>query len=139
MLAESSFPRREPFQTVLEWRIPTRGEFEQLIADTQQTAIGGTWPTDSNSGANNFRDAKVFTSRRNINVKITFPAAGYRNSSDGRLYWRGGVGHHWASSATAGQNNLPRLFFDENNTHISVLTNENFSRTTGMPIRCTAQ
>ncbi|OPC04831.1 hypothetical protein BAS09_03850 [Elizabethkingia ursingii] len=121
------------------WRVPTRGEFEQLITDTEQKGIGGTWATNDTQGQNNFAPAKTFTSRRNKSVTITFPAAGYRNSPDGRLYWRAGVGHYWSSSASSGQNNLPRLFFIENDTYISSSTTSNFSPTTGLPVRCIAQ
>lgn len=120
------------------WRIPTRPEIQQLIDNTTIDNIG-TWTNSST--ANTIGSAKVFISKTNHNAKLTFPATGYRTANNGALAWRGGSGDYW-SSAVTGSNNLTRLTIIQNG--VEIRTNNfgqpnNFSKTTGLTIRCIEQ
>lgn len=119
------------------FRVPTRMEYQTLIDNTVASNIG-TWTTNGNE--NRTGAAKVLTSKTNANVKLTFPAAGYRNGNQGILYWRGGNAGYWTSSVTASE--LIRYRIGQNVQGIA--TDDagqpnNLSRTSGFFIRCIAQ
>lgn len=119
------------------FRIPTRQEFQDLIDNSNASNIG-TWT--SNSSANTIGAAKVLTSKADPSVKLTFPAAGYRNASQGTLYWRGGSGLYWTISVSG--NNLTRFSTQQNNVGISTGNGNqpnNLSKTTGFPLRCISE
>jgi uncharacterized protein (TIGR02145 family) len=74
----------EEAQTVCPegWRIPTKQEFDVLAQ------AADSWPAlDGKSGC-------LFRSGDNA---IFIPAAGYRPSTDGPLYWDGEIGWCWSS------------------------------------------
>ena len=75
-------------QTNSAWKMPTKENFEELIARTTNS-----WVTDYNgiSGLN----GRVFTSKVNGNT-LFIPAAGYRNGSD--IYIVGSNCYLWSSS-----------------------------------------
>lgn len=75
------------------YRIPTETELNALIDATVQTNIG-----TQNNSATNYTAAKVFTSKRNANVKVVFPIAGNRRFDTGALENRGNVGFYWSST-----------------------------------------
>ncbi|MDX8565945.1 hypothetical protein OZ664_18195, partial [Elizabethkingia sp. HX WHF] len=57
-----------------------------------------------NGSTTNYASVKVFTSKRDKNVILSFPAAGYRINTDGTLNTaagisRGNIGIYWTSSA----------------------------------------
>ncbi|OPC04830.1 hypothetical protein BAS09_03845 [Elizabethkingia ursingii] len=120
------------------WRIPTRTEIQQLIDNTIVSNIG-TWTNSST--VNTIGAAKVFISKTNHNAKLTFPATGYRTANNGTLAWRGGSGDYWSSVVT-GSNNLTRLTIIQNGVEIRTSNfgqPNNFSKTTGLTIRCIEQ
>ncbi len=91
-------------------RLPTVAEVEALYAATIATDIGN-W----NNSSTNYTAAKVLTSRRNANVKLTFPIAGWRDSANGALNWRGDTGFYWVlGSQSTHQANHMYLARDEN-------------------------
>ncbi len=84
------------------YRVPTTTEFQNLVNATLQTNASDTsW---DNSSTTNYTSIKVFTSKRDKNVKLSFPAPGYRSTTDGSLVagTRGAMGIYWASSPPAG-------------------------------------
>ena len=118
------------------YRVPTAQEYQHLIDNSSASNIG-TWA--NNSTANTVGAAKVMTSKTDPNVKLTFPAAGYRNAAQGILYWRGGNGAYWTSSVSG--SNLTRFSALQNSASIDQSNNSqpaNLSKATGMTIRCIA-
>ncbi len=111
------------------FRIPTKSEFESLISSTTQTNIGN-W-TESST---NFSSAKVFTSKRNKNVRLTLPTAGFRESKNGNLFspeWgksRGAAGYYRTS------NSIFALNFTENQLWLASDKHKSW----GESIRCVA-
>ena len=72
------------------FRIPTKLEFEQLLASTIVTR-SGTWTSGS-------LNAKlIFTSKINKNAIITLPISGYRSADNGTLIGRGTETYYWTS------------------------------------------
>ena len=83
-----------------EWRTPTRGEFQELINETNYE-----WVTDFNgSGINGGK----FTSKTNPNAYIFFPAAGYY--MDGSLKSEGSEGYV-LSSTSVDDDNIFTFYF----------------------------
>ncbi|MDV3777992.1 hypothetical protein CMU25_17280 [Elizabethkingia anophelis] len=81
------------------YRIPTDTEFQNLIASTTQSN-SGNWDSES---ATNYSSLKIFTSNRDANVKLSFPATGYRNRNGlGPLQSRGTGGFYWVSTSPRG-------------------------------------
>ena len=81
------------------FRIPTKTEYDALIASTVQGNVG-IW----SKGEANFSAAKVFVSKRNKYVQLTFPAAGFRDAYAGSLFdssykIRGEGGYYRTSTA----------------------------------------
>lgn len=119
------------------FRIPTRQEFEDLINSSNTSNIG-TWT--SNSTANTIGAAKVMTSKNNPSAKLTFPATGYRNASNGTLYWRGGSGLYWTISVAG--SNLTRFTITQNSVAISTGNSNqpnNLAKTSGFSVRCISE
>ncbi|ODM53154.1 FISUMP domain-containing protein [Elizabethkingia meningoseptica] len=84
------------------YRVPTTTEFQNLTnATTQANTNDASWDAASNT---NYTSIKVFTSKRDKNVKLSFPAPGYRSRTDGTLVAgsRGAMGIYWVSSPPAG-------------------------------------
>ncbi len=79
------------------WRVPTSAEWSSLVAATTQLTAdnrGADWAASNTK----FTSAKVFRSRRNSNVILTFPASGYYQPSDRTLALRGNAGYYWSST-----------------------------------------
>lgn len=113
------------------YRVPTRTEFDDLLGNTDQSNIG-TWKDD----VNNFSAAKVFRSKRNANVQLTFPIAGYRkNDTQGATVSRGWEGVYQTTSE------LGEFVYDFRiyNDGSSRIFGANNSWSDGKSIRCIAQ
>ena len=112
------------------YRIPSKLEFESLIATTTQSNIG-EW----SEGSSNFSSAKVFISKNNKNVRLTFPTAGFRDANTGDLFsptWgksRGAAGYYRSSKALF----LLGMYIDK-----SALSSD-VHKSWGESIRCVAE
>lgn len=122
------------------WRVPTRNEWNLLLANTTQNEtdnIEGTWT----AGATNYSTAKVFRSLRDRNVVLTFPSGGAFTPTNGTtpatLQSRGSAGAYWTSQSIApnsAANNASRLITNETAATMGQGTdNKNFA----INIRCT--
>lgn len=119
------------------YRLPLKAEFQKLMDNTDYSNTG-TWATSGTQ--NTIGAAKVLTSKTNSNVKLTFPANGYRNAKQGILYWRGGSGNYWSASTKT--NDQVMFGFYENSVTLygGVPSDPDFfAKTTGAPIRCIAE
>ncbi|MDV4101761.1 hypothetical protein CMT19_11985 [Elizabethkingia anophelis] len=89
------------------FRVPTTTEFQNLVNSTIQTNTNdASW---DNGSTTNYASVKVFTSKRDKNVILSFPATGYRVNTDGSLNTaaglsRGNIGIYWAASPANGGN-----------------------------------
>ena len=102
------------------WRMPTEGQFAELI-NTDYTTT--TWLT-TQSGTN----GRLITSKRNGN-SIFLPATGYQDETS--LNSKGDIGHYWSRLLDSGDPSYARsLHFDSS----GINTGKN-SRNCGQPIR----
>lgn len=116
---------RSPCRGGTATRLPTVAEVNELYAATVATNIGN-W----NNSATNFTAAKVFTSRRNANVKLTFPTPGYRLYTNGSLNFRGDTGFYWLLGSPSA-NHANNMYITQGAPSI-----ENRHMNYGLSIRC---
>lgn len=125
------------------YRIPTLMEQQRLTEASSTTASNvGTFVTSRNANSN-FTVAKVLTSVRNGNVKLTFPIQGYQNTAqspgpyDNRgIFDRASVGRYWNSFLPNNQTSY--LLLQSGNVAIDFHTTTANSRIFSQPIRCIA-
>ncbi|MDV3926433.1 hypothetical protein CMT52_13210 [Elizabethkingia anophelis] len=125
------------------YRIPTRTEFQALVDNTIQSNIG-TW----SAGDTNYTAAKVLTSKRNSNVKMSLPAQGAFGALGGNTppytytwYWtnqRGTRVSYWTSTSNT---NNDTSYFDGNSTSATVtqLNGNPSIKVLMKSVRCIAQ
>ncbi|HFK5529470.1 TPA: FISUMP domain-containing protein [Elizabethkingia anophelis] len=119
------------------YRVPTTKEFKDLIeATTQLTTdnIGAPWV----QSASNYATARVFRSKRNANIKLTFPMAGLRDTKSGNLLSnisgspsRGVAAYLWGSFRSGGYSSE----MDISQTNVNGNSGAN-NKNWGMSIRC---
>ncbi|MCL1675470.1 fibrobacter succinogenes major paralogous domain-containing protein [Elizabethkingia meningoseptica] len=112
-------------------RVPSFTEFSKLINNTQQSSFGSWISFSGTTNTPGYTAAKVMTSKKNNDVKLTFPAAGWRTTGGGNQVDRGGGGVYWISEEITGSGNARyfRLFQ-------SSIDNTSFPRTMGASVRC---
>ncbi|GHE36681.1 hypothetical protein GCM10017764_19800 [Sphingobacterium griseoflavum] len=121
------------------WRIPTRTEWNLLLANTTQNQsdnVGTSW----SASATNYSTAKVFRSLRDRNVVLTFPSGGVFSPTNGASpatsQNRGSIGAYWTSLSIAPDSeatNAARLITDQTSAVMGQGTNnKNFAFT----VRC---
>ncbi|ODM55407.1 FISUMP domain-containing protein [Elizabethkingia meningoseptica] len=93
------------------FRVPTTTEFQDLINSTIETNVND-W--DGNF-SNNLVSLKVFTSKKDKNVKLSFPAPGYRARTDGALTGRGANGLYWTSTPPSSSTHYSNVQLYKNN------------------------
>ncbi|MDR1089921.1 MAG: fibrobacter succinogenes major paralogous domain-containing protein [Prevotella sp.] len=97
------------------YRLPTREEFVQLVEDTEYV-----FDEDKKVGVFTFPDG----------FKVEFPAAGYRNASNGSLNNVGSNGYYWSPSPNGGSGY--NLYFSSGNVYPSYYN----YRAYGFSVRC---
>jgi uncharacterized protein (TIGR02145 family) len=105
------------------FRVPTRSQWLGLIDNNTQTNVG----TFSSSATN-------YSAGRKFGDNLMLPAAGYRNSYDGELYYRGYLGYYWSRTGD-GSFRAWYLGFDVINGAYTISD----SRTYGHSVRCIAE
>lgn len=109
------------------YRVPTRAEWVALNANNTPT-FTGTFSTSSTNYT-----AALHYGDNTTPKKLTLPAAGFRNSTNGTLDNRGLSGHYWSSAENS--TNAHILSFGSSN--VSPFNNGN--RTLGFSLRCIAE
>ncbi len=122
------------------WRVPTRTEWNLLIANTTQSQtdnLGTNWVASTT----NYATAKVFRSLRDRNVVLTFPSGGAftptNNASPATLQSRGNTGAYWTSLSIAPESaalNAARLITNE---AAATMGQGNNNKNFAISIRCT--
>ena len=111
------------------YRVPTEEEFRFLFANTIESDYGVFVEE------NRYSNAKIFTSKRDANVKTTFQIAGGRHPDGGYLSRRGLFGFY-STSRKSTVNSARRLGLREG---ISGVNFDDSSVAWGSSIRCIAQ
>lgn len=124
----------------LGYRIPTRTEVQKLITDVVATNQG-----PFTTGNAQFVSAKILTSKRKSDVKLTFPAQGYFNVAGSEfnnyaptaIVNRGSRGDYHTSSASG--TNIWQYNFTSNSISAGNLTGNAAYRSQSRNIRCIAE
>lgn len=118
----------------LGWRIPTKEELVNLTQNTTQLAIdnrGENW----SASPTNFSTAKVFRSKRNKNIILTFPSGGYYDPSR-TLNSMGNRGYYWTSTETLnGERGAWRMYTTLYNNDAYVSSSDS-NRSFAFNVRC---
>ena len=142
-----------------KWRMPTPDEVRALMNETPEFyrpnggRNAGPWDTTrgvSGTGDNNqygyFRILDIRVAGLGVNgndssdnlrlnpggAKVTYPASGYRNPSNGNLVSTGTTGHYWEAEPS-GADRAYNLYYEGNsNYHPANI----FARTNGYAVRC---
>lgn len=106
------------------YRIPTKAQWEGVVANNTITSIG----TSSDSATN-------YSSGIKFGTNLFLPNAGKRKYNNGALEVRGSYGYYWSSSASSTNSGLAGYL-----RFVSTLTTVNFNdRAFGFSVRCIAQ
>lgn len=124
------------------FRVPSYFEFSELRNNVTFSDVGSSFSSPAN-----YSYAKVLTSKRNSNVKMTLPGQGwYNTNSTGYPYTansiqvRGQFGYYWTSSRLNG--GVWHYFFSKDNgpsLNIRMGTGSEVDVVVGRVIRCIAQ
>ncbi len=142
-----------------KWRMPTPDEVRALTNETPEFyrneggRNAGPWDTTrdvSDTGDNSqygyFRIFDIRVAGLGVNgndgsdalrlnpgvAKVTFPATGYRNGSNGNLTSTGTVGHYWEASPSDPDRAYNLYYEGNSNYHPANI----FARTNGYAVRC---
>jgi len=112
------------------FRVPTRVQWDGVIANNSATNLG-TWSPSSTN----------YSSGKRFGNHLLLPAAGYRDSDfDGALYNRGINGYYW-SSTEYDSGHAWNLYFNSSSayTYYYGYYNGYFYRNYGLSVRCVAE
>ncbi|MDV3462289.1 hypothetical protein CMV04_14835 [Elizabethkingia anophelis] len=115
-------------------RVPTFNEFSKLFNNTLHSIVVGNWsgtPMGQPQVFNDFTSAKAWMSKKNNNIKLTFPGAGWRSPVDGSQLERAYRGVYWTSQEYNVSN---AVYYRVYKSPIDDYTN--YSKTAGFSIRC---
>jgi uncharacterized protein (TIGR02145 family) len=118
--ADGSKTANDPCPT--GYRVPTKDQWDLVDSYNAQTTTGSFTSSETN-----FASARHFGAGVN---KLTLPAAGYRNDSNGALINRGSNGYYWSSTEN-GSSNANILYFSSINASPSAN-----NRRHGFSVRC---
>jgi uncharacterized protein (TIGR02145 family) len=104
------------------YRVPTKAQWDGVIAHNTATIVGTFTPSSTNYGAG-----------EKFGDQLMLPAAGYRITISGALGGRGSIGYYW-SSTEGSVTNAGYLNF-----YIIAVTTSNNSRAFGKSVRCIAE
>jgi uncharacterized protein (TIGR02145 family) len=121
--ADGSKTANDPCPT--GYRVPTIAQWSLVESYNAQTTTGSFTSSETN-----FASARHFDAGVN---KLTLPAAGYRNDSNGALLNRGSNGYYWSSTEN-GSNNANILYFSSSNASPSAN-----NRRHGFSVRCVSE
>ncbi|MCT3664255.1 hypothetical protein HZR00_17300 [Elizabethkingia anophelis] len=108
------------------YRVPTRVQWEAIIANNKNVERVGSWINDGNH-----RTAIYFRNSSNIRT-LMLPAAGYRSETNGTLSYKDSIGFYWSTSGASFYAGY--LLF--NNSDVLMLNN---TRVNGLSVRCIAE
>ena len=103
------------------WRLPTRAEWENVIAYNSYSKVG-TWYETNNLNA--------WAAGIKLGPLLMLPTTGWRNYTDGRAWWRGNTLLYWGSNPDPNGGTAIR---NEWNATVFVTAN---MRDRAIPIRC---
>lgn len=88
-------------------RLPSLAENTLLGNNTRHTSIGNWTNFNGNTtvGLSDFTAAHIMTSKKSSDIKLSFPAAGHRNPSNGAQLIRQSSAIYWLNTEVGGNNN----------------------------------
>ena len=104
------------------FRVPTKAQWEGVIANNTSTNVGSFTPS-----ATNYAAGKKF------GTQLMLPAAGYRGLDDGALYYRGDFCLYWSSTE---YDNIYAWYLLFSSSDAYTINN---LRTYGLSVRCVAE
>lgn len=114
-------------------RIPSSAEFNLLGTRTRHTSIGN-WTAFGGAngvGLSDFTAAHIMTSRKSSDIKLSFPAAGLRSSSDGAQILRQSSAVYWLNMPVGGND-----YALQGRGFTGSWDTSNYFKTAGYPVRC---
>ncbi|MEY3368879.1 MAG: hypothetical protein RI973_2034 [Bacteroidota bacterium] len=106
------------------FRLPTKAQWDGVLANNTQSIAGGGWYSPSSS---------QYGSGRLFGPYLMLPATGYRTSNDGELFNRGAIGNYWVTTVN-GSFDAWNLEFD-----LFGATMKLNNRRNGFSLRCIAE
>lgn len=126
-----------------KWRLPTSNEFNSVVASessltdlTSGNNTDYTWSWTGTAGTANANGTATFLKgvrKSEAGGTPFFPAAGYRHSNSGTLFFVDVSGHYWSSSPSGALGYY--LYFNRG----SVIPAANYTRAYGFTVRCVAE
>lgn len=116
-------------------RLPSQAEYTRLGNYTRHTSIG-TWTPFANNGTgpglSDFTAAHIMTSKKSSDIKLSFPAAAHRQSTNGAQVLRQSSAIYWLNMAVGGNDRaLQGRGFENGGWDTS-----NYFKRAGYPVRC---
>ncbi|NDV47753.1 hypothetical protein D0T49_11915 [Paludibacter sp. 221] len=105
------------------WRVPTKGEWDQVIDNNAWTKTNTSWIAGTTNYASGYK----------VGDNLFLPTTGHRDYSDGALLNRGSHGYYW-SSTQGGTTGGYFLLFNS-----TVQNTSSYRRSLGLVIRCVAE
>lgn len=113
-------------------RVPTPAEYTRLGNSTRHTSIGNWIPFSGTSvGLGDFTAAHVMTSRKSSDIKLSFPAAGHRETVDGSQRVRQSSAIYWLNTEVGGNDRARQGRGFQTSWDTS-----NYFKRAGYPVRC---
>jgi len=114
-------------------RIPSQAEYTRLGNYTRHTSIGNWIPnTGTSAGLSDFTAAHIMTSRKSSDIKLSFPAAGHRETTDGSQRLRQATAIYWLNTAVGGNDRA----FQGRGFENGAWDTQNYFKRAGYPVRC---
>ncbi|MDR0262799.1 MAG: hypothetical protein LBJ04_06200 [Sphingobacterium sp.] len=115
-------------------RVPSPAEYTLLGNNTRHTSIGNWTNFNGNTtvGLSDFTAAHIMTSKKSSDIKLSFPAAGHRNPSNGAQLVRQSSAIYWLNTEVGGNNNARQ----GRGFQSSSWDTSNYLKYAGYPVRC---
>ncbi|WP_418359787.1 hypothetical protein [Sphingobacterium detergens] len=114
-------------------RVPSQAEYTRLGTYTRHTTFGNWIPnTGTSTGLSDFTAAHIMTSRKSSDIKLSFPAAGHRETTDGSQRLRQATAIYWLNTEVGGNDRaLQGRGFES-----GAWDTQNYFKRAGYPVRC---
>ncbi|RKO68921.1 hypothetical protein D7322_24315 [Sphingobacterium puteale] len=114
-------------------RVPSQAEYTRLGNYTRHTSIGNWIPnTGTSAGLSDFTAAHIMTSRKSSDIKLSFPAAGHRETTNGSQRVRQATAIYWLNMEVGGNDRA----FQGRGFENGPWDTQNYFKRAGYPVRC---
>ncbi|MEN5054067.1 hypothetical protein [Sphingobacterium kitahiroshimense] len=114
-------------------RVPSPVEYTRLGNYTRHTSIGNWIPnTGTSAGLSDFTAAHIMTSKKSSDIKLSFPAAGHRETTNGSQRVRQATAIYWLNTEVGGNDRAIHGRGFEG----GAWDTQNYFKRAGYPVRC---